>query len=106
MVLISWAAGSTGDGMCSIGGSSLADATVSGSSPKSSPAGSGGDIMDSGSAGGAGGSGALDCASASAITPSTKFATSDVGPPANQVVLQRAQRTVRPEGGIAAGSIM
>src|SRR5665213_2012673 len=46
--------------------------------------------------------------SASAITLSTKVATSGsaLGPPANQLALQRAQRTVRPAGPTAAGSIM
>ncbi len=47
------------------------------------------------------------CASASAITPSTKAVTSLAcfGAAANHVVLQRAQRTVRPAEPTEAGSI-
>jgi hypothetical protein len=72
----------------------------------------------SSAAGGArgGGSGVADgagppavCASASAITPSTKAFSSTAGfccVPANQIALQRARRTVRQAAPSAAGSIM
>jgi hypothetical protein len=48
----------------------------------------------------------LCSASASAITLSTKASTSLAGVPANHVVLQRAQRTMRPAEPTDVGSIM
>jgi hypothetical protein len=47
----------------------------------------------------------LCSASASAITPSTKASTGSAGAPANHVVLQRAQRTMRPAAPTEVGSI-
>ena len=98
--------GSTGGALVSV---AVIDSVVS--APKSSAAacaGGGGGAAAAGGGGAAARAGAGDCASASAITLSTKAVTSGAffGPPANQVVLQRAQRTVRPAGPTEAGSIM